>query len=92
MNGHFDIVRLLIDANADIDLPDKVYRRSLCMTIYFADKIAMPLCMTRYFADKLAMPLCMTRYFADKIAMPLCMTKYFADKIAMHDTIHCLSV
>ena len=28
MNGHFDIVRLLIDANADIDLPDKVYRRS----------------------------------------------------------------
>ena len=24
MNGHFDTVRLLIDANADIDLPDKV--------------------------------------------------------------------
>ena len=41
MNGHFDIVRHLIDANADIDLPDKVYRRSLCMTRYFADKIAM---------------------------------------------------
>ena len=41
MNGHFDIVRLLIDANTDIDLPDKVHRISLCMTRYFADEIAM---------------------------------------------------
>ena len=41
MNGHFEIVRLLIDANAEIDLPDKVYRRLLCMTRYSADETAM---------------------------------------------------